>query len=473
MLSNYNYGCANIMYNNAMFTYLNVRNDISFIKSSTDIPIIKFYSVQFANPNDIYVSLLSGIGNDQARQITEMLNGDAFGAAAEAVGIKSTSVADIFEKILGTQFKQYIFAGDLLEFIAHSRSLDWTPMAQNPDKKDRYNKHDLMNFRNIEYKYPGIEKLLDTVEAEYTDIKKKSGNAIQRVKDNIKNGSCPVCQVSLSETADNAIAKCCGMVFCGKCGITGQKLKGQVTRGGICANCRSKITIKDMIYMENFDLEKIENEEFDEADMEKLDNEVPKDINEGPPNKYNTIVKIMQGKNVKGATRVDLYIPNIMKGSAHCSEKPVRKVLIFANFEESLSSVVKELDKSKVKYWRLSGHVRELHAAATSFTECETTCALVINSANNCSGLNLQTATDLIFVHNILDSNIESQVIGRGHRMGRTSSLNVWYLQYANEYQSMTNSHGIRDMTKEELEIEKNSRPLFTEIADNSDKCEL
>ena len=471
ILHNYNYGCANIMYNNIMFTYINVRNDINFIRSSTDIPIIKFYSVRLVNPNNIYVSLLNDMGGEQARVITEMLNGDAFSAAADAAGIKTSSVADIFEKILGDQFKQYVFAGDLLEFISHVRTIDLMEMARHPDRENaKYGKNDLLNFVEPEYKYPGITKIIDTTDEEYRAIKKSSGNAIQRVKDNIKNGACPICRENLTDTNETAIAKCCGMVFCGVCGITGQQLKGNALNKGTCANCRASISIKDMIYIENFDLEKIENEEFEEADIEKLEFI---NVDGKPPTKYNTITKIIFGCKIPDIERIDLYIPNIMKGSAHCADTSIRKVLIFANFEESLKNVVKELNSAEVLYWRLSGGVRDINAATAAFTTCETTCALVINSAINCSGLNLQTATDLIFVHNIRDASIESQVIGRGHRMGRNTSLNVWYLHYENEYLSMAISHGLRKMTDEEIINEKNNKALFENIADNSDKCEL
>ena len=48
----------------------------------------------------------------------------------------------------------------------------------------------------------------------------------------------------------------------------------------------------------------------------------------------------------------------------------------------------------------------------------------------HCSGLNLQTATDLIFAHKIIDPNIETQVIGRGQRLGRTTTLKVHFMFY-------------------------------------------
>ena len=63
----------------------------------------------------------------------------------------------------------------------------------------------------------------------------------------------------------------------------------------------------------------------------------------------------------------------------------------------------------------------------------------MINSTNYCSGLNLQTATDLVFMHKIRDRSTEIQVIGRGQRLGRNSTLKVWYLLFDNEERYMSN----------------------------------
>lgn len=477
-LKNFDYGCANIMYNQLMFTVFNVRNSIDHIKETTAIPNPKFHVAVFKNPNNQYIALLNGINDDQVNRITEMLNGDAIGAAAEAAGIKSTSVANIFERILGDRFKQYRFAGDLLSFIDHCREEESSrkSMDENDDEHDTYGKKDLLGFREIEYKYPGVNSLLNKTEEEYEEVKKTSGTAIQRVKDNIKHGRCPVCRDDLADCKDTAIAKCCGTVFCGNCGIEGQNLKDRYRKlSGRCSNCRADISIKDLIYMENFDLEKIENEEFEEeeesVDVTELKKEATKAAK--PTTKYTAIVDIIMNREVAGSKRVDMYIPNMMKGGAYLSEPTIRKVLIFANFDETLKHVIAELDEEKIHYWRLMGSASDIDTVARAFTACKTTCALVVNSTKHCSGLNLQTATDLVFAHNIIDQAIESQVAGRGHRLGRKSPLNIWYMQYENEYAGLVQSHGVRDLMPEELKTEKdyeigNASITMANVTDNT-----
>jgi len=56
----------------------------------------------------------------------------------------------------------------------------------------------------------------------------------------------------------------------------------------------------------------------------------------------------------------------------------------------------------------------------------------MLNAINYGSGLNLHMATDIVIYHE-LDIELETQVIGRAQRLGRTEPLNVYYLQNDNE----------------------------------------
>lgn len=484
LIKNFDYGCANIMYNHALFHMFNVRNDIEFLKATTSVPNPKYHVAIFKNPNDRYISLLAGMGDNDINRITEMLNGDAIGEAAEAAGIKTTSVASIFEKILGGKFQQYRYAGDLLAFIEHVREEESNrlPMSENPDEEDRYGKKDLLAFREIEYKYPGVNTIIKDTDEEYTEIKKQTGIAIERVKDNIKHGKCPICRTELEDTEETIIVKCCGTVFCGHCGIQAQNLGDRYNKlsNGRCSNCRATVSIKDLIYIgDNFDLDKIQNEEFEDETSTEVVAVAQKTAKDRKPRtKYTAIMDIINGDEMPEAKRVDMYIPNMMKGGAFLKEPRVRKVLIFANYDETLKNVIKELDEEKVHYWRLMGGIGDINQIATEFTKCKTTCALVINSTKHCSGLNLQTATDLVFAHNIIDPAIESQVAGRGHRLGRTSPLNIWFLQYENEYDQLVATHGVRDLTTEEVALEHkiekgDAEAVINTVEDNTEDCYL
>ena len=123
-------------------------------------------------------------------------------------------------------------------------------------------------------------------------------------------------------------------------------------------------------------------------------------------------------------------------GSEENQDK-IRKVLVFASYDEAVGNITDKLREKNITFWQLSGTAQNINKSARMFNSCKTTCVLVINSTNYCSGLNLQTATDLVFMHKIMDKSTEIQVIGRGQRLGRNSTLKVWYLLFDNEERFM------------------------------------
>ena len=56
----------------------------------------------------------------------------------------------------------------------------------------------------------------------------------------------------------------------------------------------------------------------------------------------------------------------------------------------------------------------------------------MLNAQNFGAGLNLQCASDIVMFHRFT-RRMEEQIIGRGQRMGREGTLNVFYLIHENE----------------------------------------
>ncbi len=488
-LSNYNYGCSNIVYNHVLYSKLNVRNDVEFIKATTQIPNPKFHVAVFKNPNNKMISLISTIGGDEISRITEMLNADALNEAAEALNIKTTSVKDIFKNLLGNKYEEYRKASILLDFIEYQidkkESREPMPKEGEYDKDDptyKYGKKDLLDLRDIEYKFPGINSLLKETKEEYEKIKKDSNSAIERVKKNLKTGECPVCKLNLEGCDKLAIANCCNIVYCGGCSFKAQNLTNRSSKlEGRCTNCRSPFKANDFIFISDVgDKIKIDDiiEEKYEDDEEVIEKGLSALTVKKDRTKYSSVIDIINGESLPEDKRVDLYIPNMMKGTKYLPEGEIRKVLIFANFEETLDNIMKELDESDIMYWRLQGGISEIAETSKQFTLCKKTCALVINSTKHCSGLNLQTATDLVFTHRMIDQAVESQVAGRGHRLGRTNPLNIWYLTYDNEAKELYDLHNVRELTKEDIEYEKsmtegNIKTTLDDVTDNDSLCDF
>jgi hypothetical protein len=447
MYSNYN--CGNIMSNSLLFYNLNIRNDPKFVKETNNINSPKFYAYMFDNPNNQYIGFLSLMGDAEANEVMEMLNGDAIETAAERIGIKTNKVSDIFQIMLGKQFDKYIKSIDVLGFIEEIEPMQGhrQPMSMNPDEDDTYKKTDLFIRREINYNYPNLKGLIDSTKEEYTEIRKNSSIAIERVKSNIKEGECPICSSELNdEDEETIILKCCGIILCGMCCFGTVFPKKSPT--GQCSNCRTQLKLQDLIYLNgSFNLNNIVEEKLDDSDSD--DEEKKTEVKKRPRDKMIAIVDIIKGIKPVERCRVDVNIPNLMKGTNILPELSYHKVLIFANYDETIKKIRTTLTDEKVNFWQLGGSHKEIAETVEQFTNCNKTCVLIINSMKHCSGLNLQTATDLIFAHKILDPNVETQVIGRGQRLGRTTTLKVHFMMYKNEYEYMIRNNTIRDISND------------------------
>ena len=443
MLMYSNYSCCNIMRNNILFYNLNIRNNPEFVNGTNNINSPNFYAYTFVNPDNQYMGFLSLIGDAESKEILEMLNGDAIETAAERLGIKTSKVADIFQIMLGKQFDRYTKAADVLKFINEIEPMQGRrkPMSCNPNSDDTYKKSDLFIRREINYNYHNLKGLIDETKTEYSEILRESSISIERVKKNIKEGECPICLGDLDDDEEEIlILKCCGIVLCGMCCFGTVFPKKSPT--GQCSNCRAQLKLCDLIYLtKGFDLTKIVNADIDDVKSDDVKSDDVKSRD-----KISAIVDIIRGNKPEERRRVDVNIHNLMKGTYILPELNYHKVLIFANYEETIGKIKIDLIEQKINFWQLCGSHKEISDTVAKFTNCNETCVLIINSMEHCSGLNLQTATDLIFAHKIIDPNIETQVIGRGQRLGRTTTLNVHFMLYQNEYDLMAGQNSIREI---------------------------
>lgn len=421
-------------------TKFNIRNTKQFIAETNTLPSINFYKYEFENPNDQYVGLIQLFCSDESSEISEMLNNDAINTASERLGIKTTDVSTIFQHMLGKQYTNYITSTEILQFIEYEKSCESQrlPMKLNENKEDTYNTSHIKAKRHIEYKYPGVNVLLDNSQIIYKKLNETSGAAIERVKSNIRNGECPICVTELNDCDEDVfILKCCGVAICGSCCV-GTIIAKKVR---VCINCRRSVNIKtNLIYLsQSFDLSKIVDDELEYTEVSPEEVKTPE-----KRTKIDALVDIINDVKPIEQQCIDVNIGNLMKGTNKLPPAKITKVLIFANYDESLDNITTILKEKKITFWRLMGTPNEITSIVNSYKECKHTCALLVNSIKYCAGLNLQFSSDLVFMHKIIDTNIETQVIGRGQRLGRTSPLNVHYLLYNNEYTQMNKTNNVR-----------------------------
>jgi SNF2 family DNA or RNA helicase len=100
------------------------------------------------------------------------------------------------------------------------------------------------------------------------------------------------------------------------------------------------------------------------------------------------------------------------------------KILVFSEYERPFVDVMPALDDTNINYGMLKGSSLKGNIQRYKNTELD---ILLINSKAFGSGINLENTTDIVIYHSF-NKEIQSQVIGRAQRPGRTSPLKVWYL---------------------------------------------
>lgn len=240
-------------------------------------------------------------------------------------------------------------------------------------KKDIYNK-------KIELEYEE-KRIPDDIRIHQEKIKKIQEkinsleiqlNSIEEKISKFKDDSCPICYEDFTEPF---MLSCCNNLFCLRC----------ITSCNKCPLCREIIKMNEGVLITN----------------------------------NNIIVK---NKNL--CSKIDNLITLLLK-------KKNGKFLIFSNYDRTFDNIYDKLNENKIKFSRLIGSNIVIKNTIKQF-ESGNIQVLLLNATNYGSGLNLQMATDIIIYHE-LDQELETQVIGRAQRLGRTISLNVYYLLYDNE----------------------------------------
>lgn len=447
-----NFNIRDIFSDSIMYSVFRVETDPEFVDTCLNLPQIKCFKYVYKNKDDNYLRLIGGMGED-AEAIKEMINGDAINTAAETLGIKSNSVADMFEKVLDQKWNDYVFAGKVLEKISKLKGM----LPELDEHPDGHHKGDeiaeiirhLKKGRDptIEYMSDNLIEALDNLYCDFNNTRVENGKSIERVKAYIKEGECQVCCEELANCEATFIIRCCGVILCGDCGIKGTQIQkrynpkanGDIYQG-ICPNCRSNVNPKsDLIFVDKtFDLNKVLNARGDEkSESAPVAEEAP--IEESPIDeiknpKLKALLAIIRGKTPENIETTQVEAGNLIQGKEIIDSKPgeKKKILVFANFTETIEIIEKFLVEQEIGYRRLQGTYRQLYDDLINF-KTDDTSVMLINSTKDCAGMNIQYASDLVFFHKIVNGSTHGQVLGRIQRPGRTCSANVHFLLYNNE----------------------------------------
>lgn len=449
-------------------TNFNIRSHGSFIEESTKLPKFAAFVCKYINPDDKYIGLIGALGPDGA-ELAEGLNADALGFVANAVGISTDpSPFAIFRKLLDNEFEKYEHdclvidacgcVGQLYENLSADLEPKKTAMSVaeqeklrtsiiNVAKKWKNSKVRTVTTDDItfEWSHDGITNIIAGTLTEFQGKKKVDGRSIDNIKANLKQGECAVCCLELE---DIVIARCCTITVCGICTKGSFQLRRKTdkdskeTIAGKCPNCGKNVDmVKDLIYVtRGIDLNAIASSTGTEVQEEVIKAPVvevvaPVDDYQTKHPKLRALRDIIRGVKPEGAAPTPYKVKNLIEGRDVVSlpKNAPRKILIFAGFNETLVMINDYLEKLGVSIIRLGGTSKEIATQVKKFDTATVTTCMLINSNQICAGLNLQQATDVVFMHRITNQSIESQVAGRGQRVGRTVSMQLWFILYNNE----------------------------------------
>lgn len=464
--SEYSYMNLGKMYKDSFFNSLIVRSEESFIKSCFSLPKIRVFTATYKCYHDRYLKLIHCFQEDKVSGVLEAINAEALRTALEIIeedtaGEFAKDSSAVFKKILYKEWNTYEEKCILLQEIKKveevAKSLPPHPGAPSTKEMEtlkeslaRSAKQTQRSNQGSVYKRVSLGKItpqfqskelfvaLGELRCEAEKAKNNSKRVLERVRENLSGGECPVC---CSELSSVVITQCCHLVVCEVCLMKAFRMTREgssMNIVGMCPQCRAKVDLKkDIIY--------INGEQTIKEIMQKKDIEIqlvestkcvvrerPEDIPERNQ-KLKALYDIIAGYPPENTKEIPYGFENVLFGMNNIEPPENKKVLVFASFEETLDILTEFLGEYKLPFLRLSGDYKRKDLTIKKFKESQKSICMLANSNIDCSGIHLPETTDIVFFHNIFNEAVKNQIIGRAQRMGRKYNLNVWFLLYHGE----------------------------------------
>jgi len=467
ILDNYHAPYINVQQNRELFTFFSIGGEPAFVKASTQMPIYDTRVYAFVNPNEVAVSALNAMATQDSKVFAEMLNADAVQTAGKKANVKATTALDVFQKVLGDEWSAYHDAIKTISYVStHASYVEKLPVK--PPKTSDYTTNRVMEFRknmeaagpeawlhkNITHVDNRLPPIMTDVQRAASQSKETHGKAIERVKDNLKSGECPIMCLPLNACKGIVIMKCCGVTISIEGATMGIKIqdKGHDISGQ-CPNCRSNINMdKVVIIDQEMDYKDVINEKFDATKTVKDDGSAEGSETEEkkPITKYEALVKMITltredfNNEIKdNITKMKVKLDRLVPGTIDLglSSQEDRKFLIYSNYSETCTIVGEHLTKANVTFAKLTSRreqnielFRKYHLPNSDPDSLQ---VLIVPGPKYSAGRDLQNTTDICFMHKVQSADYEAQVSGRGQRLGRINNLTIHWFMYPNEIEQM------------------------------------
>ena len=432
-----------------LYTNFSITCDKRLVEEALQLPKIIFRRYLCIQNNSELVSLVSIMNDDQT--IGDAIAGDAITMAATMMGLSSSSMADIFKKMLHNNYNRYVEAKKIYSYISQIILGPGIGVEYSVEmlKTFEVEMHTMKMSNNIPSS-PELVKLLTDQKQRFKTLINRLDRNIKTARDKIRSGQCSLCAMDLN-TEGIFITRCCGTVICSICtpklNFQAVNARGQPHRQirddvdasdasdatllrATCVTCKNILASTDIIFISN--LLNIE-EMFNGGIVINTDEPGPAPaphITVNLNSKISVLDSIICGTRVERSTQFTLNITNVIQGDKIIENLAdyKRKIVVFCAYEETICNIKKHLTTRGITIYQLTDSQEFNSAELKRFKEGDG--ILMLNSEKHCAGINIQETTDLIFFHRLSRDSIEAQAIGRAQRFGRTHSLNVHYLTY-------------------------------------------
>lgn len=266
-----------------------------------------------------------------------------------------------------------------------------------------------INDDNSKIKIDEYKKKLKDAEHSLENLKKKLK------RDTEDDNECPLCS---EEYKEPVITFCCNSVMCSSC------VKSLYNTTQKCPFCREKLDMKKMAISST----RKEEEKKEEVKLTKLD-----------------------------------AVKNIILSN------PDGKFILFSEFNPTFDTIKAKLSEHNITFAEVKGTSDAKQKYIKLFKEGKIK-VLFLNSRNDGSGIDLPETTDVILYHKMSSENIETQVLGRALRLGRTAPLKVHRLLYSEEDNMSDNPRNIYHLHTSNLTAQDLYRNQMMEEQEREDR---
>jgi SNF2 family DNA or RNA helicase len=400
----------------ALWKVLAIRNTPELVEASVSIGAPIFWKHITTPRHRRAKNNIEALVGD-ASLIMNMLNADAIGQAAREAGIATDDINILFKKLLNDHYAEF---NDIARKLAAIDLFNIDELMALPVLEDyQYTARDVAALRLPTHRVDDIKAVIERGIASLVKRRTEISHALDRVKQNMEEGECPVCCGDIVDD-DAIIMRCCSKLLCASCGVTAAGLRATTENiVGKCPNCQSAISFNSLIFLsKDVDLkDMLVDGNF--APQETVDEKI-----EGT--KFETIVSIIMDRPDNRVPLQAEKMNGVLYGTKILPLAPYKKVIIYASFDESLERLHEQLTTAGMKNKVLRGSCKEISYAALDFESDSDMNVLLINGARYAAGLNLQSASDLIFANKVEH---EAQMIGRVQRLGQKYRVNIHYLE--------------------------------------------